>query len=157
MSHLINKPTRNLSAFLPLFLSFLFILIPAIIFCHAKDSVPSFVSLKRLSLEELMEVEVMSVSKRPQKLIEVALAIQVITQKDIRNPGAGTPTGLRSWNRLIKNWKLSPIPSHMICVHRAISGFTTILEEDYGTRLDNEAKRITSVIKAKYRKDGTSY
>lgn len=30
---------------------------------------------------------------------------------------------------------------------RAIIGFTSILEEDYGSRLDDEARRITSVIK----------
>jgi light-regulated signal transduction histidine kinase (bacteriophytochrome) len=31
---------------------------------------------------------------------------------------------------------------------RAIIGFTTILEEDYSSKLDNEARRITSVIKS---------
>ncbi len=47
-------------------------------------------ALKRLDLEELMNIEVVSVSKRPEKLTEVASAIQVITQKDIRSSGAKT-------------------------------------------------------------------
>jgi iron complex outermembrane receptor protein len=47
--------------------------------------------LKKLSLEELMNVEVTSVSKRAEKLAEAASAIQIITQKDIRNSGKNTP------------------------------------------------------------------
>lgn len=39
---------------------------------------------KKLSLEELMDLEVTSVSRTPQKLTEVASAIQVITNEDIR-------------------------------------------------------------------------
>lgn len=53
-------------------------------------------SLKRLAIEDLMNIEVVSVSKRPEKLNEVASAIQVITQKDIHNAGAKTlPEALR--------------------------------------------------------------
>ncbi len=53
-------------------------------------------SLKRLNLEELMDIEVVSVSKKPEKLTEVASAIQVITQQDIRSSGAKTlPEALR--------------------------------------------------------------
>src|SRR6266568_9468273 len=39
---------------------------------------------KKLSLQELMDIEVTSVSKRAEKLSETASAIQVITQEDIR-------------------------------------------------------------------------
>jgi iron complex outermembrane recepter protein len=53
-------------------------------------------ALKKLSLKELLDVEVISVSKHPEKLTEVASAIQVITQHDIRNSGAKTlPEALR--------------------------------------------------------------
>lgn len=45
-------------------------------------------NLKKLSVEELMNIEVTSVSKSPEKLAEVASAIQVITQEDIRRSGA---------------------------------------------------------------------
>jgi len=44
--------------------------------------------LKNLSLDELFNVEVTLVSKRPQKLSETASAIQVITADDIRRSGA---------------------------------------------------------------------
>ncbi|MEX2594031.1 MAG: TonB-dependent receptor plug domain-containing protein [Anditalea sp.] len=44
--------------------------------------------LKKMSIEELMNLEVISVSKRPEKLTEVASAIQVITQDDIRRSAA---------------------------------------------------------------------
>ncbi len=46
--------------------------------------------LKRLSVEQLMEVEVTSVSKKPQRRDEAAAAIFVITQEDIRRSGATT-------------------------------------------------------------------
>jgi len=50
------------------------------------DTASSPRTLKKLSLEELMalEVTVTSVSRRPEKLSETASAIQVITQDDIR-------------------------------------------------------------------------
>jgi len=41
-----------------------------------------------MSFEELMNIEVTSVSKKPEKLSEVASAIQVITQEDIHRSGA---------------------------------------------------------------------
>ena len=53
-------------------------------------------ALKRLSLEQLMDVEVISVSRRPEKLSSTASAIQVITGEDIRRAGASSiPEALR--------------------------------------------------------------
>jgi iron complex outermembrane recepter protein len=53
-------------------------------------------TLKKLSIEELLDIEVTSVSKRPEKLSETASAIQVITQDDIRRSGATSlPEALR--------------------------------------------------------------
>ena len=52
--------------------------------------------LMELSLEELMDFEVTTVSKRPQRISEVAAAIFVITQDDIRRSGVTTiPEALR--------------------------------------------------------------
>ncbi|MBA4146726.1 MAG: TonB-dependent receptor [Verrucomicrobia bacterium] len=52
--------------------------------------------LKKLSLEELMQVEVSSVSRRPEALNEVPSAIQVITGSEIRRSGARSiPEALR--------------------------------------------------------------
>lgn len=49
-----------------------------------------------MSLEDLMDIEVTSVSKRPEKRHEAAAAIFVITQEDIRRSGAATiPEALR--------------------------------------------------------------
>lgn len=46
--------------------------------------------LKKLSVEELMNVEVTLVSRTPEKLTEAASAIQVITNEDIHRSGATT-------------------------------------------------------------------
>ncbi|HEX6428630.1 MAG TPA: TonB-dependent receptor [Niastella sp.] len=63
---------------------------------QVSDSLLTPNALKKLSLKELLDVEVISVSKHPEKLTEVASAIQVITQQDIRNSGAKTlPEALR--------------------------------------------------------------
>ncbi len=52
--------------------------------------------LKSLSLEELMEVEVVSVSKKEQKVAEAPAAVFVITREDIRRSGATSiPEALR--------------------------------------------------------------
>src|SRR5207244_10331472 len=60
------------------------------------DSTLSADSLKKLTLEQLMNLEVTSVSRRPEKLSQAASAIQVITQDDIRRSGASSlPEALR--------------------------------------------------------------
>ena len=52
--------------------------------------------LKKLSLEELFEMEVTSVSKKPEKLSETAAAVHVVTDEDIRRSGARSiPEALR--------------------------------------------------------------
>ncbi|MFC0772993.1 TonB-dependent receptor plug domain-containing protein [Terrimonas alba] len=78
--------------FLAVLLNVVLALLPRLSWGQVSDSLLSVHSLKKLSLEELMDIEVMSVSKRPEKLTEVASAIQVITQKDIRASGARTLT-----------------------------------------------------------------
>jgi iron complex outermembrane receptor protein len=56
----------------------------------------SVTSLKNLSLDELMNMEVTSVSKQPEPYRKAAAAIQVITQDDIRRSGATSiPEALR--------------------------------------------------------------
>src|SRR4029077_225765 len=53
-----------------------------------KPPQPSLDDLTQVSLENLMNMEVTSVSKKEQKLSRVASAIFVITQEDIRRSGA---------------------------------------------------------------------
>jgi iron complex outermembrane receptor protein len=56
----------------------------------------SIETLKNLSLEELMDLDVTSVSRREEKLSEAPSAIQVITADDIRRSGASSlPEALR--------------------------------------------------------------
>ena len=57
---------------------------------------PPVSELKKLSVDALLELEVTSVSKKTEKLSEVASAIQVITREDIRRSGATSiPEALR--------------------------------------------------------------
>jgi iron complex outermembrane receptor protein len=71
--------------------------------------VPSTGDLKQLSLEDLMNVKVTSVSKQPQKLLQAPSAIQVITSDDIRRSGATTlPEALR----LADNLEVAQINAH---------------------------------------------
>ncbi|HVH68545.1 MAG TPA: TonB-dependent receptor, partial [Gemmatimonadales bacterium] len=55
-----------------------------------RDSATSVAALKKLSVEELMNVAVTSVSRHPEKLSQVPSAIQVITQEDIRRSAASS-------------------------------------------------------------------
>lgn len=63
---------------------------------NVPDADDELAQLKRLSVEELLEIEVTTVSRRPGKLLEAASAVQVITGEDIRRSGASTiPEALR--------------------------------------------------------------
>lgn len=70
--------------------------------------------LKKLSLEDLMNLEVTSVSRRPEPYNRAAAAIQVITSEDIRRSGASSiPEALRLANNLqvaqidARNWAIT--------------------------------------------------
>jgi len=54
----------------------------------AEDKLEFSTELIELSIEHLVKVKVTSVSKKPQKILEAAAAIFVITQEDIRRSGA---------------------------------------------------------------------
>ena len=63
---------------------------------HLPNDTVSVVQLKQINLEELMQMDITSVSKRPEKLFETPAAAQVVTQEDIRRSGATTlPEALR--------------------------------------------------------------
>jgi iron complex outermembrane receptor protein len=64
--------------------------------------------LKKLSLEDLMDIEVTTVSKRSEKLSEVASAIQVITREDILRSGA---TSIPEALRLAQNLQMAQFNS----------------------------------------------
>lgn len=72
-------------------------LLPAAIFAAGGDEAGDgpYVDLTELSLDDLMNIEVTSVSKREQKLADSAAAVFVITQDEIRRSGAHTAVSLR--------------------------------------------------------------
>src|SRR5437667_7513829 len=76
--------------------------------------------LKKLSLEELLNIEVTSVSRRPEKLSETASAIQVITQEDIRRSGA---TSLPEALRLASNLQVAQADARQWAI--SARGFTS--------------------------------
>ncbi|HEY6451760.1 MAG TPA: TonB-dependent receptor [Steroidobacteraceae bacterium] len=83
---------------------------------------PSIGQLKQLNLEDLMNVQVTSVARRPQKLLDTASAIQVITQDDIRRSGA---TSLPEALRLADNLEVAQKNSHDWAI--SARGFNTAL------------------------------
>jgi iron complex outermembrane receptor protein len=78
--------------------------------------------LKQLNLEDLMNVEVTSVARHKEKLREVASAIQVITQEDIRRSGA---TSIPEALRLADNLQVAQKNSHDWAI--SARGFNTAL------------------------------
>src|SRR5213080_2676207 len=72
------------------------------------DSSLSAEALKKLSIEQLMNLQVTSVSKRPERLSQTASAIQVITQQDIRRSGASS---LPEILRLATNLQVAQVDS----------------------------------------------
>ncbi len=66
-------------------------------------------ALKQLSLEQLLDIEVTSVSKQPEKLLDAAAAIQVITGEEIRRSGA---TNIPEALRLADNLNVAQENSH---------------------------------------------
>ncbi len=90
-------------------------------FCQVKDSLATN-KLKKMSLEELMNIEIMSVSRHPEKLKEAASAVQIITQKDIRGSGAKTlPEALR----LAPNLQVAQVNSSQWAI--SARGFNNVL------------------------------
>src|SRR5437667_3742637 len=73
-----------------------------------RDSSLSAEALKKLSIEQLMNLQVTSVSKRPEQLSQTASAIQAITQQDIRRSGASS---LPEILRLATNLQVAQVDS----------------------------------------------
>jgi iron complex outermembrane receptor protein len=89
---------------------------------RADESADSTAELKKLSVEELMSLEVTSVSKRPEKLATSASAIQVITDEQIQESGAQSiPEALR----LADNLQVAQKNSHDWAI--SARGFNTAL------------------------------
>jgi len=78
------------------FLSVSFLFFTGISFAQTEETTPSPSSLKKLSLEQLMDMDVTSVSKQPEHYAQAPAAIQVVTGDEIRRFGASSiPEALR--------------------------------------------------------------
>src|SRR5437016_13779899 len=86
------------------------------------DSSLSAEALKKLSIEQLMNLQVTSVSKRPERLSQTASAIQVITQEDIQRSGTSS---LAEALRLAANLQVAQIDSRQWAISaRGFNGTT---------------------------------
>ena len=89
---------------------------------RADSGAPSTDELKQLSVEDLMNIEVTSVERHPEKLLGAPSAIQVITQDDIRRSGA---TSIPEALRLADNLEVAQKNSHDWAI--SARGFNTAL------------------------------
>lgn len=124
----------NISNRLPVFL--LPIVVCLGIFVHPlhaqrRDSLYSASSLKKLSLEELMNIEVTSVSKNPERLSEAPSAIQVITSDDIRRSGL---TSLPEVLRLAANLQVARANASQWAI--SARGFNNVLADKLLVMID---------------------
>ncbi len=91
-----NSINKNEAHFPAVATAVLFIFFASSGSTDAYETLPSPSELKKLSVEELMNLEVTSVTKTPKKLSAAPSAIQVITAQEIRRSGATTiPEALR--------------------------------------------------------------
>ncbi|HKX27065.1 MAG TPA: TonB-dependent receptor [Blastocatellia bacterium] len=75
---------------------------------QGEDSKPSSGMLKKLSLEELVDLEITSVSRKSEKLFDAASAIYIITREEIRRSGA---TSIPEALRLAPNLQVAQVSS----------------------------------------------
>jgi iron complex outermembrane recepter protein len=91
-------------------------------FADTPDAAPGDDSLKQLSLAELGNVEVTTVSKEPEKLWKTPAAAYVLTQEDIRRSGA---TSIPEALRLVPGVEVAQVDSSHWSV--SIRGFGAVL------------------------------
>ena len=91
-------------------------------------------ALKVLTLEQLMDIDVTSVSKRPEKLFEAASAIQVITAEDVRRSGA---TRLPEILRLATNLEVAQIDSRQWAI--TARGFNNVFADKMLVLIDGRS------------------
>ena len=80
---------------------------------------PTVKDLAQTSLEDLMNIEVTSVSKKEQKLSQVGAAVFVITQEDIRRSGA---TNIPDLLRMVPGIHVAQLDANIWAI--SIRGFT---------------------------------
>ena len=124
----------------PLVLLILSLVIP-VEFAEANDTLSETsstsnteVDLSSLSIEELLEIEVTSVSKHRQKLNESAAAVFVITKEDIRRSGA---TSIPEILRMVPGLDIARVSSSLWAV--SARGFNGAFADKLLTMIDGRA------------------
>lgn len=87
----------------------------------AQDDKLTATELKKMSVEELMNIEVTLVSRTPQKLTQASSAVQVITGEDIRHSGANN---IAEALRLVTNLQVAQLNANAWLI--SARGFNTI-------------------------------
>ena len=90
--------------------------------------------LKKLSVDQLLDMVVTSVSKRPEKLLDVASAIQVITGDDISRSGA---TSIPEALRLASNLEVAQIDSRQWAI--SARGFNDLFADKMLVLIDGRS------------------
>ena len=98
---------------------------------EAQTALPSSSELKKFIVDQLMDLEVTSVSKHPEKLFAAASAIQVVTDEDIRRSGA---TSLPEALRLASNLEVAQIDARQWAI--TARGFNNVFADKMLVLLD---------------------
>jgi iron complex outermembrane receptor protein len=91
-------------------------------------------ALKKMTVEQLMDLDVVSVSRRPEKLFGAASAIQVITADDVRRAGA---TSLPEALRLASNLETAQIDSRQWAI--TARGFNNVFADKMLVLMDGRS------------------
>jgi iron complex outermembrane recepter protein len=104
------------------------------LFSQQPDTLYATQSLKHLSLEELMNIQVTSVSKHAEKLLDAPSAIQVITAEHIRQSGVTTlPEALR----LASNLQVAKVNASQWAI--SARGFNNVLADKLLVMIDGRS------------------
>jgi len=102
--------------------------------CHDLAAVERRPDLTELSLEQLMQVEVTTVSKKPERRFDSPAAVFVLTQDDIRRSGA---TNIPDLLRLVPGVEVGRIDSHTWFI--GVRGFASQLSRSLLVLVDGRS------------------
>lgn len=111
-----------------------YLLVPFHAFAQDDLNVTAAQALKKLSIEELMNIEVTLVSRAPLKLTESASAIQVITRHDILRSGA---TSIPEALRLVSNLQVAQLNAGAWII--SARGFNTLFANKLLVMIDGRS------------------
>ncbi len=133
---------------------FVALLVPALLLASPAAGSPGHPDFTELSLEQLMETEVTSVSKKAERLLDAPAAVYVITAEDIRRSGATSipevlrtvpglevaRTGSHTWEISARGFRYRMANKFLVLIDgRAVYSpvYGTVLWEDQDIPLEN--------------------